>query len=85
MDQRTGTQLSFENVLILQTLVYPRENNYLMDVELSGGMGYYVSNGGIEQLTWEKSSESAAINRSHTLKFKNAPPRFEGEHFALFQ
>ena len=61
MDQRTGTQLSFENVLILQTLVYPRENNYLMDVELSGGMGYYVSNGGIEQLTWEKSSETAPI------------------------
>ena len=61
MDQRTGTQLSFENVLILQTLVYPRENNYLMDVELSGGMGYYVSNGSIEQLTWEKSSETAPI------------------------
>lgn len=61
MDQHTDTQLSFENVIILQTNIYPGENGYLMTVELSGGSGYYASNGGIIPITWEKSSENSPI------------------------
>lgn len=61
IDQHTDTQLSFENVLILQTNIYPRENGYLMDVELSGGSGYYASNGSVVPITWEKASETSPI------------------------
>ncbi|MCI6560351.1 MAG: DUF3048 domain-containing protein [Oscillospiraceae bacterium] len=61
VDGVTGNQLSFENVLILQTNVYLRDNGYLLDVELSGGTGYYISNGGAQSITWEKNGESMPI------------------------
>lgn len=61
IDGVTGNQLSFENVLILQTNVYPRDNGYLLNVELSGGTGYYITNGGAQSITWEKTGESMPI------------------------
>lgn len=61
MDARTGTQLSFENVIILQTDIHTREDGYLMDVALSGGTGWYAANGSMVPLTWEKSAETAPI------------------------
>ena len=62
IDQSTGNQLAFENVFILQTSIYTRSDGYLMNVELSGGSGYYASNGGIEEITWQKESESSPID-----------------------
>jgi hypothetical protein len=61
MDGRTGTQLSFENVFVLQTNIHTRSDGYLMDVELTGGTGYYVSNGSYQAVTWSKESETAPI------------------------
>ena len=61
IDQHTGNQLSFENVFILQTDIHPREDNYLMDVALTEGTGYYAANGGMQTITWRKESETAPI------------------------
>lgn len=61
MDLHTGTQLAFENVFILQTEIHTREDEYLMDVELNGGTGFYAANGGIRPITWTKDAETAPI------------------------
>lgn len=61
VDGRTGSQLAFDNVFVLQTDIHTREDGYLMDVALSGGTGYYISNGGAQNITWTKTSEDAPI------------------------
>ena len=61
MDLHTGTQLAFENVIILQTDIHTREDGYLMDVALTGGTGFYAANGGIKPITWTKEAETAPI------------------------
>ncbi len=61
MDGKTGNQLSFENVFVLQTSIGTRENGYLMDVALNAGSGYYFSKGGGETITWIKSAEDQPI------------------------
>ncbi|MBQ9907262.1 MAG: DUF3048 domain-containing protein [Oscillospiraceae bacterium] len=61
LDAHTGTQLAFENVIILQTDIHTREDEYLMDVALSGGSGFYAANGGIQPITWTKDAETDPI------------------------
>lgn len=63
IDGKTGNQLSYTNVIALQTQVYPKpENTYLMQVEIvSSGTGYYISGGKAQEITWEKTSEEAQI------------------------
>lgn len=61
MDGKTGNQLAFENVFVLQTAIGTRENGYLMDVSLNAGSGYYFSKGGGEAITWIKSAEDQPI------------------------
>ena len=61
IDGRTENQLGFENVIILQTDIHTRSCGYLMDVGLTGGTGYYVSNGGAQSVTWKKESETSPI------------------------
>ncbi len=61
MDGRTGNQLAFDNVFVLQTDIHTRECGYLMDVALSNGTGYYASNGGAQTVTWSKNGENAPI------------------------
>lgn len=61
IDGRTGNQLAFDNVFVLQTDIHTREDGYLMDVALSGGTGYYISNGGAQSIVWTKNSESDPI------------------------
>ena len=61
LDSHTGTQLAFENVIILQTDIHTREDEYLMDVALSGGTGFYAANGGIQPITWTKDAETDPI------------------------
>jgi len=60
VDGRSGVQLGFENVFVLQTNVYSYDG-YLMSVDLNGGTGYYISNGGAQAITWSKPSENAPI------------------------
>lgn len=61
MDSHAGTQLAFTNVLVLQTNVATRADGYLMDVGLTGGSGYYISNGAAQNITWKKTAESEPI------------------------
>lgn len=61
MDGKTGNQLSFENVFVLQTNISHRADGYLMDVSLNAGSGYYFSKGGGETITWIKPAEDQPI------------------------
>lgn len=61
MDQKTGNQLAFENVFVLQTDIGLSADGYRMDVALTGGTGWYAANGGAEQITWKKDAETAPI------------------------
>ncbi len=61
IDGRTGSILAFDNVFVLQTDIHTREDGYLMDVALSGGTGYYASNGTAQSITWSKADENAPI------------------------
>lgn len=61
LDGKTGNQLAFDNVFALQTDIHTRADGYLMDVELTGGTGYYISNGGAQSITWSKLSEDSPI------------------------
>lgn len=61
MDQSTGKQLEFTNVLVLQTNIANRNNSVLMDVELKGGSGKYISAGKVRDITWKKETENSPI------------------------
>ncbi len=63
IDGKSGNQLSFTNVIVLCTEVYPKpENNYLMQVDIvSSGNGYYISGGKAQEITWKKESEKSKI------------------------
>ncbi len=60
-DSSTGEQLNYVNVFALETKVAPYKDNYIMTVELKGGSGYYISMGKAQKITWQKTSEDAAI------------------------
>ncbi len=61
MDSVTGNQIAFTNVFALYTDVSLRGVGALVDVELSGGDGYYISNGSAQQIKWHKDSEGEPI------------------------
>lgn len=61
MDSKTNTQLAFKNVLVLQTEIKTRPGGYLMDVGLTGGTGYYISQGAAQEMTWKRAAEDAKI------------------------
>lgn len=54
IDASTGNQLAFTNVFVLKTNVSPRGVGQLMDIDLSSGVGYYISNGFAQEIKWEK-------------------------------
>lgn len=62
MDAKTGNQLAFTNIFILKTKVNPKpENTYLVDVELKGGSGWYISNGFAQEIKWSKADDKSPI------------------------
>lgn len=62
MDIATGEQLNYTNVFVLETSITPRgTDNGLMDVDWTGGTGYYISGGASQQIRWSKPSESSSI------------------------
>lgn len=61
MDQRSGEQLSYTNVFVLETEVSSYNGGPLVQIDWKGGTGYYISNGKSQKITWEKKSESANI------------------------
>lgn len=61
MDSAVSAQLAFTNVFVLQTEIKTRADGYLMDVDLSGGSGFYLSAGARQAITWEKPADDAPI------------------------
>ena len=62
VDGVTGTQLAFTNVLILETDIGDHPNGTHRDVRwYNGGVGYYISNGAVQNISWSKASIEARI------------------------
>ncbi len=70
-DYFTGENAEFANVFVLFTTVKPHnctggDNKNHVRVDLEGGNGYYVSKGGVENITWTKGGVD------NSLSFKKA-------------
>ena len=68
IDAKTGNQLSFTNVFVLETSISVRDSIGHKEVDWDGGdnsVGYYISNGGIQKIHWMKE----ANNEWSRLKF----------------
>jgi len=64
MDGKTGTQLAFTNVFVLETSISIRDAQGHKKVDWKGdskGTGYYISNGHMQKIRWSKSSEGAYL------------------------
>lgn len=71
IDQKTGNQLAFTNVLVLTTSVNEfNDGTGLIKVDWKGGSGCYLSMGTAKPIKWSKASESAPIK----LTDKNGKP-----------
>lgn len=60
-DSSTDKQLKFTNVFILQTDVHLYKDNKIIELDWKGGDGYYISNGTVTQIKWEKPTEADYI------------------------
>ena len=68
IDGMTGEQLSFENAIILETLIFDREDeadrkflNVFGGLDESYAVGYYASEGHVQKIRWAKEDESARL------------------------
>jgi len=61
VDGKTGNQLSFTNVLVLEAEIKGAANGIHRDVNWHGGEGYYVSNGAVQKIKWSKDTEQDRI------------------------
>lgn len=61
MDGKSNKQLSFDNVIILQTEVGNYNGTVLIELNWKGGTGYYATKGTVRQILWEKESEASPI------------------------
>ena len=62
MDAKTGNQLAFKNVIVMETKIGIAENGYHKDVNCKGGedsVAYYISNGKVQKIHWEKENGDA--------------------------
>lgn len=56
-DAKTGEQLAFINVLVLETEISVRDEVGRKKIDWDGGAnakGYYISNGGVQEIRWSK-------------------------------
>lgn len=60
-DVRSGEQLNFTNVFVLQTDVHVYDKSGIMEVDWKGGNGYYITKGTVQSITWEKPTEDSEI------------------------
>ena len=68
VDAKTGEQLAFTNVFVLETDISVRDSVGHKEIDWDGGpdfVGYYVSNGGVQKITWSKDYN----NESSYLRF----------------
>lgn len=67
IDGKTGNQLAFTNVIVLETSITVRDEVGHKDVDWTGGsdaVGYYISNGGMQKINWYK-QENNEQDRLH--------------------
>ena len=60
-DYVTKQKLKVKNIFVLFTDIVPYADGYHMEVKLSSGTGYYVSNGGYQEIKWVKGAHDAPI------------------------
>ena len=61
-DYKSKKQLEFKNILVLKTDVTSLSSDgYIVKTGLSGGEGYYVSNGGYNKIKWSKGAAKDPI------------------------
>lgn len=60
-DGKTGEQLGFKNLFLLQTDISVRDDAGRIDVSLDSGKGFYISNGAVKEILWSKPSENENI------------------------
>lgn len=61
MDGKSNKQLAFENVIILETDVANYNGKSIIELDWTGGTGYYATKGTIRTLTWSKASEASPV------------------------
>lgn len=61
VDELDGSQLAFDNVVILFATVGLKQDAYCSDYDMSGGTGWYLCGGKAVQLTWEKGAPESPI------------------------
>ncbi|BFJ86349.1 DUF3048 domain-containing protein [Ruthenibacterium sp. TH_2024_36131] len=61
VDELTGAQLSFNNVIILFADVSLKPDGQCTDFQLTGGTGYYCYGGKAEAITWSKGKADSAL------------------------
>lgn len=67
MDSKANKQLEFTNVFYLETTTkIINSNNGLISVDLSGGKGYYISNGQAKEIRWKRSGDTSPILFTNT-------------------
>lgn len=65
-DALSGEKETFRNVFVLKTSMSYYADGLHRNISLSGGSGYYISNGGYETITWSKGNLHAPLS------FRNA-------------
>ncbi len=60
-DYLTGEKLAVKNIFVLYTPMNLYPDGKHMKVSLNGGTGYYISNGGCEEIKWQKGSASEQL------------------------
>ena len=64
IDGKTGEQLSFTNVFVLETSISVRDKVGHKNINWQGSSsskGYYVSNGAVQRIRWSQSGESSYL------------------------
>ena len=62
IDAKTGNQLAFKNVIVMETEIGIASNGVHKDVNCKGGkdsVAYYISNGKVQKIHWEKENGDA--------------------------
>lgn len=62
IDGKTNEQLTFTNVFVLETDISIKDDIGRKNIDWHGGhAGYYISNGGMQKITWAKETEESRL------------------------
>lgn len=64
LDKNTGKQIAFKNVIIQLVNEWNIDKNgyQTMDIENSSGTGYYITNGKVKEITWQKNESTKKMH-----------------------